>query len=187
MPFNVTGLPALAVCAGYEAGTGLPLAFQLVGHAFDEATVFSLVMPMRPRPTGAACGPNWPWPPEPSARPFARADYLAGRRLGHGCFASQIPASLNLQKLPKKWALFGDFGRILENSPPYRAIFIRFLPSQLQFCSTAGSSGVGQKVWRGRMLIGLHSRLAVVRPCAVLVGRARSTCQQPSGPRETRW
>lgn len=42
MPFNVTGLPALAVCAGYEAGTGLPLAFQLVGHAFDEATVFQL-------------------------------------------------------------------------------------------------------------------------------------------------
>jgi aspartyl-tRNA(Asn)/glutamyl-tRNA(Gln) amidotransferase subunit A len=42
MPFNVTGLPAMAVCAGYEAGTGLPLAFQLVGHAFDEATVFQL-------------------------------------------------------------------------------------------------------------------------------------------------
>ncbi len=32
----------LAICAGYEAGTGLPLAFQLVGHAFDEATVFQL-------------------------------------------------------------------------------------------------------------------------------------------------
>ncbi len=42
MPFNVTGLPAMAICAGYEAGTGLPLAFQLVGHAFDEATVFQL-------------------------------------------------------------------------------------------------------------------------------------------------
>lgn len=42
MPFNVTGLPALAVCAGYEAGSGLPMAFQLVGHAFDEPTVFQL-------------------------------------------------------------------------------------------------------------------------------------------------
>lgn len=42
MPFNVTGLPALAVCAGYEAGSGLPLSFQLVGHAFDEPTVFQL-------------------------------------------------------------------------------------------------------------------------------------------------
>jgi aspartyl-tRNA(Asn)/glutamyl-tRNA(Gln) amidotransferase subunit A len=42
MPFNVTGLPALAICAGYEPQTGLPLAFQLVGHAFDEATVFQL-------------------------------------------------------------------------------------------------------------------------------------------------
>ncbi|MER2634767.1 MAG: amidase [Rhizobiaceae bacterium] len=42
MPFNVTGLPALAVCCGYEPDTGLPLAMQLVGHAFDEATVLQL-------------------------------------------------------------------------------------------------------------------------------------------------
>lgn len=42
MPFNVTGLPALALCAGYEPGTGLPLAFQLVGHAFNEPTMFQL-------------------------------------------------------------------------------------------------------------------------------------------------
>jgi aspartyl-tRNA(Asn)/glutamyl-tRNA(Gln) amidotransferase subunit A len=42
MPFNVTGLPALAVCAGYESGTGLPVAMQLVGQAFDEPTVFQL-------------------------------------------------------------------------------------------------------------------------------------------------
>jgi aspartyl-tRNA(Asn)/glutamyl-tRNA(Gln) amidotransferase subunit A len=42
MPFNVTGLPALAVCAGYEPGTGLPVAIQLVGHPFAETTVFQL-------------------------------------------------------------------------------------------------------------------------------------------------
>ena len=38
MPFNVTGTPAMSVCCGYT-GAGLPLAFQLAGRPFDEATV----------------------------------------------------------------------------------------------------------------------------------------------------
>jgi aspartyl-tRNA(Asn)/glutamyl-tRNA(Gln) amidotransferase subunit A len=38
MPFNLTGTPAMSVCCGYSA-TGLPLAFQLAGKPFDEATV----------------------------------------------------------------------------------------------------------------------------------------------------
>jgi aspartyl-tRNA(Asn)/glutamyl-tRNA(Gln) amidotransferase subunit A len=38
MPFNVTGSPAMSVCCGYTAA-GLPLAFQVVGKPFDEATV----------------------------------------------------------------------------------------------------------------------------------------------------
>jgi aspartyl-tRNA(Asn)/glutamyl-tRNA(Gln) amidotransferase subunit A len=38
MPFNVTGTPAMSVCCGYSE-TGLPLAFQLAGKPFDEATV----------------------------------------------------------------------------------------------------------------------------------------------------
>jgi aspartyl-tRNA(Asn)/glutamyl-tRNA(Gln) amidotransferase subunit A len=38
MPFNVTGTPAMSVCCGYT-GAGLPLAFQLAGKPFDEATV----------------------------------------------------------------------------------------------------------------------------------------------------
>jgi aspartyl-tRNA(Asn)/glutamyl-tRNA(Gln) amidotransferase subunit A len=38
MPFNVTGSPAMSVRCGYTE-TGLPLAFQLVGRPFDEATV----------------------------------------------------------------------------------------------------------------------------------------------------
>ena len=38
MPFNVTGSPAISVCCGYTS-TGLPLAFQLAGKPFDEATV----------------------------------------------------------------------------------------------------------------------------------------------------
>ncbi|MEJ1159082.1 amidase [Prosthecomicrobium sp. N25] len=41
MPFNVTGLPALAVCCGYSAA-GLPLSMQLVGRAFAEPTLFGL-------------------------------------------------------------------------------------------------------------------------------------------------
>jgi aspartyl-tRNA(Asn)/glutamyl-tRNA(Gln) amidotransferase subunit A len=38
MPFNVTGTPAMSVCCGYSPA-GLPLAFQLCGKPFDEATV----------------------------------------------------------------------------------------------------------------------------------------------------
>jgi aspartyl-tRNA(Asn)/glutamyl-tRNA(Gln) amidotransferase subunit A len=40
MPFNVTGQPALTVCCGFGSD-GFPLSFQLAGHAFDEASVFS--------------------------------------------------------------------------------------------------------------------------------------------------
>ena len=41
MPFNVTGSPAMSVCCGYTAN-GLPLAFQLAGKPFDEATVLKV-------------------------------------------------------------------------------------------------------------------------------------------------
>jgi aspartyl-tRNA(Asn)/glutamyl-tRNA(Gln) amidotransferase subunit A len=41
MPFNVTGAPAMSVCCGYSP-TGLPLAFQIAGKPFDEATVLKL-------------------------------------------------------------------------------------------------------------------------------------------------
>jgi aspartyl-tRNA(Asn)/glutamyl-tRNA(Gln) amidotransferase subunit A len=37
-PFNLTGVPALVLPAGFSAD-GLPIALQLVGKAFDEATV----------------------------------------------------------------------------------------------------------------------------------------------------
>ena len=37
-PFDVTGSPTLAVCTGFTAA-GLPVGMQLVGRAFDEATV----------------------------------------------------------------------------------------------------------------------------------------------------
>jgi aspartyl-tRNA(Asn)/glutamyl-tRNA(Gln) amidotransferase subunit A len=38
MPFNVTGYPAITICAGFGAG-GLPVAIQLVGRPFEEPTV----------------------------------------------------------------------------------------------------------------------------------------------------
>ena len=41
MPFNVTGNPALSVPAGFSA-SGLPLGVQVVGRAFDEATVLRI-------------------------------------------------------------------------------------------------------------------------------------------------
>ena len=40
-PFNVTGHPAIALCAGF-ASTGLPLSVQFVGRYFDEATLFQV-------------------------------------------------------------------------------------------------------------------------------------------------
>jgi aspartyl-tRNA(Asn)/glutamyl-tRNA(Gln) amidotransferase subunit A len=38
-PFNLTQLPALSICNGYSA-EGLPLAMQIAGRRFDEATCF---------------------------------------------------------------------------------------------------------------------------------------------------
>ncbi|HUK11499.1 MAG TPA: amidase [Stellaceae bacterium] len=41
MPFNLTGQPALAVCCGFGTD-GLPHSMQIVGRAFDDATVLRL-------------------------------------------------------------------------------------------------------------------------------------------------
>lgn len=41
MPFNVAGYPAMSVCSGFGA-LGLPLAIQLVGKPFQEATVLRI-------------------------------------------------------------------------------------------------------------------------------------------------
>jgi aspartyl-tRNA(Asn)/glutamyl-tRNA(Gln) amidotransferase subunit A len=40
-PFNVTAVPALSVCMGF-ASTGLPFGLQIVGRAFDEATILRI-------------------------------------------------------------------------------------------------------------------------------------------------
>jgi Asp-tRNA(Asn)/Glu-tRNA(Gln) amidotransferase A subunit family amidase len=41
MPFNVSGNPAMAIPTGFS-GEGLPLSMQIVGRAFDEATVLGV-------------------------------------------------------------------------------------------------------------------------------------------------
>ncbi len=41
MPFNVAGYPAMSICSGFGAG-GLPVAIQLVGKPFQEATVLHI-------------------------------------------------------------------------------------------------------------------------------------------------
>ena len=51
MPFNVTGQPAATICCGFSSD-GLPLAFQLAGRAFDEASVIA---------AGAAFERATPW------------------------------------------------------------------------------------------------------------------------------
>lgn len=40
-PFNVTGLPAHAICCGYNAD-GMPLSIQIVGKPFQDATVLAV-------------------------------------------------------------------------------------------------------------------------------------------------
>ena len=41
MPFNVTGNPVLTLPTGFSPD-GLPLGMQIVGRAFDEATVLRI-------------------------------------------------------------------------------------------------------------------------------------------------
>jgi aspartyl-tRNA(Asn)/glutamyl-tRNA(Gln) amidotransferase subunit A len=40
MPFNLTGSPALVIPAGFTRDGHLPLSLQLVGHPFEEATLY---------------------------------------------------------------------------------------------------------------------------------------------------
>jgi aspartyl-tRNA(Asn)/glutamyl-tRNA(Gln) amidotransferase subunit A len=40
MPFNLTGYPALVIPAGFTKDLHLPLSLQIVGHPFEEATVY---------------------------------------------------------------------------------------------------------------------------------------------------
>jgi aspartyl-tRNA(Asn)/glutamyl-tRNA(Gln) amidotransferase subunit A len=59
MPFNVAGYPAMSVCSGFGVG-GLPVAIQIVGKPFHEATVlriadaFEKATPFRDRRPPAA-------------------------------------------------------------------------------------------------------------------------------------
>jgi len=39
VPFNLTGQPALAIQCGFS-DDGLPIGLQVIGHAFDETTVY---------------------------------------------------------------------------------------------------------------------------------------------------
>jgi aspartyl-tRNA(Asn)/glutamyl-tRNA(Gln) amidotransferase subunit A len=39
--WNLTGSPAMSICCGFST-TGLPIGLQIVGKAFDEATMFKL-------------------------------------------------------------------------------------------------------------------------------------------------
>lgn len=70
-PFNVTGGPALVLCNGFTR-SGLPLAMQVVGRPFDEASVFKLgfayeqATPWRARRPALVAGPMpTPEPPAP--------------------------------------------------------------------------------------------------------------------------
>ena len=83
-PFNLTGAPALVLCNGYT-DSGLPLAMQIAGRPFDEATVlraghaYEQATPWRARrPLLAADQPQPPLAAPQSAAPAADID--AGTR-----------------------------------------------------------------------------------------------------------
>jgi aspartyl-tRNA(Asn)/glutamyl-tRNA(Gln) amidotransferase subunit A len=42
VPANLAGIPGMSVPAGISAD-GLPLGLQVLGHAFDETTLFRLI------------------------------------------------------------------------------------------------------------------------------------------------
>jgi aspartyl-tRNA(Asn)/glutamyl-tRNA(Gln) amidotransferase subunit A len=42
MPFNLTGYPALVIPAGFTRALHLPLSMQIVGHPFEEATIYRI-------------------------------------------------------------------------------------------------------------------------------------------------
>ena len=82
-PFNVSGGPALSVCMGFSPQPGeggLPLALQIAGRPFDDATVlrighaYELATEWRAtRPTIAAMAPRLPGAPDPVPHEPSRA------------------------------------------------------------------------------------------------------------------
>ena len=102
-PFNVTAGPALVQCNGFSE-TGLPLALQVVGRPFDEATVlrvadaYEKATPWRggrpdlqAGPVAERSGPDAPPPPEVTLDATNR-DLVAGlaRRAGLALDDSQL-------------------------------------------------------------------------------------------------
>ena len=79
MPFNVSGYPAISVCAGFGA-EGLPVAIQLVAKPFQEPTLFRVAdafekaTPFRDRRPGdrRRLSKKAPHPPAARAPPSPR-------------------------------------------------------------------------------------------------------------------
>ena len=65
--FNLTGLPAISVPCGFSSG-GLPIGLQLVGRAWDEATVLR-----------AACAYEMAteWTERPSLEEFGNEEHIS--------------------------------------------------------------------------------------------------------------
>ncbi len=99
-PFNVSAGPALSVCMGFERG--LPLALQIAGRPFDDATVLRIghaferaggFSARRPTLSADMTAPPLPAPPDPAPDldEAARAGVLdAVRRAGLNLSARQL-------------------------------------------------------------------------------------------------
>jgi len=115
-PFDVTGGPALSLCNGFSE-SGLPLAMQVIGRPFDEATVlrvadaYEKATPWRQRRPALEPGLA-PERPAPHAPPtpavtldVATQDFLAGLAMRAGLTLDESQLAFLYQAAPDAFAM----------------------------------------------------------------------------------
>ncbi len=115
-PFDVTGGPALSLCNGFSE-SGLPLAMQVIGRPFDEATVlrvadaYEKATPWRQRRPALEPGLA-PERPAPHAPPtpavtldVATQDFLAGLAMRAGLTLDESQLAFLYQAAPNAFAM----------------------------------------------------------------------------------
>ncbi len=121
-PFNVSQLPALSLCNGFSAN-GLPLAMQIAGRPFEEATVFRI---------GHAYEMATPWR---QRRPVVPATPIADSPVDQGAPPASAEAGATYGALAELAALAPDrrqFAQLCEALPHVEAMAAQ-LPRDLPF------------------------------------------------------
>jgi aspartyl-tRNA(Asn)/glutamyl-tRNA(Gln) amidotransferase subunit A len=71
-PFNTTGMPTLAVCAGYDAA-GLPVGMQIAGRPMDDGRVLALGHAFEQATAGSRRRPDLTWLEHSASAPSRQA------------------------------------------------------------------------------------------------------------------